>query len=86
VLDLNPGGLLAWIAVGLLAGWIAGMVTRREGFGCLGNIAIGLIGAVLGGIILELFDFEGTVRFLGSIAVATFGAVVLLAVANLARR
>jgi uncharacterized membrane protein YeaQ/YmgE (transglycosylase-associated protein family) len=85
-MDLDPGGVFAWIAVGLIAGWIAGMITRREGSGCLLNIVIGIIGAFLGGIILELFDFEGTVHFLGSVAVATFGAVILLAIANLARR
>jgi uncharacterized membrane protein YeaQ/YmgE (transglycosylase-associated protein family) len=38
------GSLLGWIVIGLLAGWIAGEVSRGSGFGCLGNIVIGLIG------------------------------------------
>ena len=84
--DLRPGGLFAWLLVGLLAGWIAGMITQREGFGCIGNIAIGVVGAFLGALILELLDFQGTVGFIRSVAVATVGAVILLAIANLARR
>jgi uncharacterized membrane protein YeaQ/YmgE (transglycosylase-associated protein family) len=83
---LEPGGLFAWILVGLLAGWIAGTLTRGVGFGCITNMVIGLIGAFIGQVILELLGFRGTVGFLGSIAVATIGAVLLVAVANLVRR
>jgi uncharacterized membrane protein YeaQ/YmgE (transglycosylase-associated protein family) len=83
---LEPGGLFAWIIVGILAGWIAGVVTRGTGFGCIANVIIGLIGAFIGQLILELLNFRGSVGFLGSIAVATFGAVVLVTIANLARR
>ena len=85
-MDLDPGGLLSWLVVGLLAGWIAGNVTRGSGFGCITNIAIGVIGAFIGGIILELFSVDGTAGFLESLAIATLGAVILLAIANLARR
>ncbi|HUG14401.1 MAG TPA: GlsB/YeaQ/YmgE family stress response membrane protein [Thermomicrobiales bacterium] len=84
--SLEPGGLLAWIVVGILAGWIAGTVTRGTGFGCVTNIIIGLIGAFIGQLVLELLDFRGSVGFFGSIAVATFGAVILVGIANLARR
>lgn len=83
---LEPGGLFAWIVVGILAGWIAGIVTRGTGFGCIANVIIGLVGAFIGQLILELLNFRGSVGFLGSIAVATFGAVVLVTIANLARR
>jgi uncharacterized membrane protein YeaQ/YmgE (transglycosylase-associated protein family) len=83
---LEPGGLFAWIAVGILAGWIAGILTRGTGFGCITNVIIGLVGAFIGQLILELLNFRGSVGFLGSIAVATFGAVVLVTIANLARR
>ena len=83
---LDPGGLFAWIIVGILAGWIAGVVTRGTGFGCITNIIIGLVGAFIGQLALELLNFRGSVGFFGSIAVATFGAVVLVAIANFARR
>jgi len=83
---LEPGSLLGWLLVGLLGGWVAGQITRGKGFGCLGNLAIGIIGAFIGGLIFSIFDVDRTVGFVGSIAVATLGAVILLAVANLAPR
>jgi uncharacterized membrane protein YeaQ/YmgE (transglycosylase-associated protein family) len=75
-------GWFAWIVVGLLAGWIAGTITRGRGFGCVVNILLGLIGAVLGGWI---FTRLGVVAlgFLGSLAAATVGAVLLVAIARL---
>jgi uncharacterized membrane protein YeaQ/YmgE (transglycosylase-associated protein family) len=84
--DLNPGGLISWLIVGLLAGWIAGIVTRGGGFGCITNIVIGVIGAFIGGLILEILNINGTAGFLESLAIATLGSVILLAIANLARR
>jgi uncharacterized membrane protein YeaQ/YmgE (transglycosylase-associated protein family) len=84
--DLNPGGLISWLIVGLLAGWIAGIVTRGGGFGCITNIVIGVIGAFIGGLILEILNVNGTAGFLESLAIATLGSVILLAIANLARR
>lgn len=85
-MDLDPGGLFSWLIVGLLAGWIAGIVTRGGGFGCVTNVIIGVLGAFIGGIILELLNVDGTAGFLESLAIATLGAVILLAIANLARR
>jgi uncharacterized membrane protein YeaQ/YmgE (transglycosylase-associated protein family) len=74
--------LLAWIFIGLLAGWIAGKVSRGEGFGCLGDILIGLIGSVLGGwIFLKLGILGG--GFVYSLAAATVGAVVLVLIVRL---
>ncbi|MEX1158238.1 MAG: GlsB/YeaQ/YmgE family stress response membrane protein [Thermomicrobiales bacterium] len=85
-MGLDPGGLFSWLAVGLLAGWIAGVVTRGSGFGCVTNVVIGVIGAFIGGIFLEVLNVDGTAGFLESLAIATLGAVVLLAIANVARR
>jgi len=85
-MELDPGGLIGWLVVGLLAGWIAGIVTRGGGFGCITNVIIGVIGAFIGGLILEALNVNGTAGFAESLAIATLGAVLLLAVANLARR
>jgi uncharacterized membrane protein YeaQ/YmgE (transglycosylase-associated protein family) len=85
-MNLDPGGVVSWLLVGLLAGWIAGNVTRGSGFGCITNVVIGVIGAFIGGLILEVFNIDGTAGFLESLAIATLGAVLLLAIANLARR
>ena len=68
--------------IGLLAGWIAGKVSRGEGFGSLGDILIGLIGSVLGGwIFLKLGILGG--GFVYSLAAATVGAVVLVLIVRL---
>ncbi len=85
-IDLRPGGILAWIVVGLLAGWLAGLITRAKGFGCFGNIVIGLLGAAIGGLLFSLFGITDRAGFWGSVAVATLGAIVLLALARAAGR
>ncbi len=81
VLDFRTS-LIAWVVIGLIAGWIAGLISRGRGFGCLGNIILGLIGAVLGGwIFSKLGIFGGGTIY--SLAAATVGAVVLVAIARL---
>ena len=74
--------LIAWIIIGLIAGWLAGKLARGRGFGCIGNILIGLVGAVLGGWIFTKLNIAGG-GFLYSLAAATVGAVVLVAVARM---
>jgi uncharacterized membrane protein YeaQ/YmgE (transglycosylase-associated protein family) len=76
---LDPGGIIAWLVVGLVAGWLAGKVSRGHGFGLIGDIIVGLIGALIGGFLAGLI-FGGSVGFVGSIIVAFLGAVLLLAV------
>ena len=71
-----------WILIGLIAGWLTGKITRGKGFGCLADIVLGLVGALLGGwIFTKLGIFGG--GFLYSLAAATVGAVVLVSVARL---
>ena len=74
--------LLGWIIIGLLAGWIAGEVSRGAGFGCLGNVAIGMVGSILGGWIFSRLGIFGG-GFIYSLAAATVGAVVLVLIARL---
>jgi uncharacterized membrane protein YeaQ/YmgE (transglycosylase-associated protein family) len=70
---------LIWILiVGLLAGWLAGHVTRGRGFGLLGDMVVGIIGAWLGGNILHVFGLYSA-GFIGSVVTALIGAVILLA-------
>jgi uncharacterized membrane protein YeaQ/YmgE (transglycosylase-associated protein family) len=82
-MELEPGNVLAWIVVGLLAGWIAGTVARGRGFGCLGNIAVGLAGAVIGGLLFSALNITGTAGFLFSVFVAAIGATLLLVLVGL---
>ena len=75
-------GLIGWIVIGLIAGWLAGKIARGAGFGCITDIILGLVGSVLGGwIFMKLGIFGG--GFLYSLAAATVGAVVLVAVVHL---
>jgi uncharacterized membrane protein YeaQ/YmgE (transglycosylase-associated protein family) len=78
-MDLNPGGIIAWIVVGLIAGWLAGQVMKGGGYGIIGDLVIGLIGALLGGFLVGFF-IQGSVGLIGSIIVAFVGAVVLVAI------
>ncbi len=76
---LEPGGLIAWLVVGLVAGVLAGMVMKGSGYGIVGDIIVGLIGAVIGGLLFGQF-VTGTPHLLGSIVVAFLGACILIAI------
>ena len=77
-----PGGIVAWLFVGLISGWLAGVAMKGSGFGILGNIVVGLVGAMLGGFLVAFF-VEGWVGFAGSILVAFIGACALIAIVSL---
>ena len=70
-------GLILWLIIGGLAGWIAGNVMRGGGFSIFGNIGVGIVGAVLGGLLFRLIGLAST-GIIGSLVTATVGAVVLL--------
>jgi uncharacterized membrane protein YeaQ/YmgE (transglycosylase-associated protein family) len=78
-----PSSLLSWILLGLIAGWLAGKLSRGRGFGCIGDILLGLIGSVIGGWIFTKLGIVHANTFLFSLAAATVGAVVLVAIAHL---
>ena len=80
----NPGSWIAWIIVGLIAGAVAARVVTGRGFGCIADIIVGIVGALIGGWLLgTLFHISGTVGFIGSIIVAFIGAAILLSVLKL---
>jgi uncharacterized membrane protein YeaQ/YmgE (transglycosylase-associated protein family) len=81
-LGVSSRGLIGWLIIGLLAGWIAGHLTRGRGFGCIVDIILGLIGAVIGGWIFTKLGVT-LWGFWGSLAAATVGAVILVAIARL---
>ena len=77
-----PQSVIAWVIIGLIAGWLAGTVSRGRGFGCIADIVLGMVGAVIGGWIFEKLNIRGA-GLLYSIAAATVGAVILVAVASI---
>lgn len=81
-----PHGLIWWILVGLVAGWLAGKVMKGSGFGVLMDIVLGIIGAIIGGWVfgrLGGFPFGGLV---GTIVVAFAGAVIFLWLVRLIKK
>ena len=81
-------GLLSWIVVGAIAGWLAGKLVKGQGFGCLGNIIVGVVGGLLGGFLASLlFNMPDAVNGfnLTSIVVAFLGAVIVVVVIRLLR-
>lgn len=80
---LEPGSLAAWVVLGLIAGWLAGQITRGHGFGCIGNVVVGLVGTIIGGFIFSAVGFHGPAGFLGSLVVAVIGAATLITLVNL---
>jgi len=76
-------GLIGWLIIGLIAGWLAGKIARGRGFGCIGDVLLGLIGSVVGGWIFTKLGIVHDNTFLFSLAAATVGAVILVSFAHL---
>lgn len=77
-------GFIAWIVLGGLAGWVASLLTRGRGHGFVLNVVIGIIGALIGGFVVNLLGGSGVTGFnLWSFVVAVVGAVILLWLVNL---
>lgn len=80
--------ILSWIVVGLIAGFLAGLVVKGGGFGLIGDVIVGVVGGLLGGwISVNLLHFGSMTGInLESILIAFVGAVILLIVIRLIRR
>jgi uncharacterized membrane protein YeaQ/YmgE (transglycosylase-associated protein family) len=74
--------ILGWIIIGLIAGWLAGKISRGEGYGCLTDIVLGLVGSLLGGWIFVRLGILGG-GFIYSLAAATLGAFILVSIVHL---
>jgi uncharacterized membrane protein YeaQ/YmgE (transglycosylase-associated protein family) len=77
---LNPGGILAWLIVGLIAGFLASVVMRGGGYGIVGDIIVGIVGAFIGGLLVDLLSPGASFGFWGSVIVAFIGAIILIAI------
>lgn len=75
-------GLIGWILIGLIAGWLAGKISRGEGYGCVADIILGLVGSLLGGWIFTRLGIFGG-GFIYSLAAATLGAVIVVSIVHL---
>lgn len=81
---MNGVGIIGAIIIGILAGWIAEKVMKRD-HGLITNLIVGVVGAFLGALVADLlnFEFQG---FVGSLIVSTVGAILLLFLLGLVKR
>jgi len=82
---LEPQSIFAWIIIGAIAGWLAGVLVKGYGFGLIGNIVIGILGAGIAGLLAPSIGLH-TQSFGGNIVAALLGALVLLLLVGLVRR
>lgn len=80
---LSGQGLLAILLAGLIAGWLAGKIVASGGFGLIGDIAVGIVGALIGTWLLPRLGIHIHRGFVGTIIVATIGAIILLLIIRL---
>lgn len=79
-------GFIVWLIVGGIAGWLAGLVVRGYGFGIIGNIIVGIVGAFIAGWLLPRLGIVIGGGTLGEIINAVIGAILLLLIIGLIRR
>jgi uncharacterized membrane protein YeaQ/YmgE (transglycosylase-associated protein family) len=82
---MSISGIIVFLLVGAIAGWLAGNIIKGGGFGLVGNIAVGIIGSFVGGVAFNLLGLSAW-GFLGSIIMSTIGAVILLLIVGLIKR
>jgi uncharacterized membrane protein YeaQ/YmgE (transglycosylase-associated protein family) len=82
---LAPESILAWIVIGAIAGWLAGLLVKGYGFGLIGNIVVGILGAGVAGLLAPRLGVY-TESFGGNIVASLLGALVLLLLIGLVRR
>jgi uncharacterized membrane protein YeaQ/YmgE (transglycosylase-associated protein family) len=83
---MSTHGLIAWIVIGVVAGWLAGMLVKGGGFGLIGDIVVGVIGAFIGGWLAGILHIHIGSGMISSIITATVGAILLIVILRMVRR
>ncbi|NML34039.1 GlsB/YeaQ/YmgE family stress response membrane protein [Paraburkholderia antibiotica] len=79
-------GIIAWLIIGAVAGWLAGVLVKGGGFGLIVDIIVGIVGAFIGGWLSGVLHISLGGGWIGSIITALIGAVILLFIIRLVRR
>ncbi|MDY7579230.1 GlsB/YeaQ/YmgE family stress response membrane protein [Herbaspirillum sp. RTI4] len=79
-------GIIAWLIIGAIAGWLAGVLVKGGGFGLIADILVGIVGAFIGGWVAGLLGIGIGGGIGASILTATLGAVILLFILRLVKR
>jgi uncharacterized membrane protein YeaQ/YmgE (transglycosylase-associated protein family) len=83
---MDVQGLIIWVIVGAIAGWLAGMVVKGGGFGLIGDIIVGIVGGLIAGWLLPAIGFPIGSGFVGAVIDSFIGAVILLIIIRLVKR
>jgi uncharacterized membrane protein YeaQ/YmgE (transglycosylase-associated protein family) len=83
---LDPQSLLIWIVIGAVAGWLAGQIMRGGGYGLIGDVIVGILGAVIAGALFPRLGLATGSGLLGTILAATIGACLLIFILRLINR
>ncbi|MDR3427106.1 MULTISPECIES: GlsB/YeaQ/YmgE family stress response membrane protein [Silvimonas] len=79
-------GIIAWLVIGAVAGWLAGVMVKGGGFGLIVDIVVGIVGAFIGGWLASVLHISLGAGWIGSIITAVIGAVILLFIIRLIKR
>ncbi len=83
---MDAHGLIVWLIIGALAGWLAGTLIKGGGFGLIGDIVVGIVGAFIGGWLAGVIGLHIGSGFISSLITATAGAALLILVLRMFRR
>jgi uncharacterized membrane protein YeaQ/YmgE (transglycosylase-associated protein family) len=83
---MDPTALIIWLLIGAVAGWIAGQIMSGGGYGLVGDIVVGIVGAVIAGWLFPFLGFRLGGGIVGDIIAAAIGAIILLFVLRLVKR
>jgi len=78
-------GIIIFLVIGAIAGWLAGVIMKGGGFGLFGDIVVGVIGSLIGGWLFSLLGIAAG-GLIGSIIAAVVGAIILIAIVRLIKR
>jgi uncharacterized membrane protein YeaQ/YmgE (transglycosylase-associated protein family) len=83
---MDSHSLIAWLIIGAIAGWLAGIFVKGGGFGLLGDIVVGIVGAFIGGWLAGVLHIHVGTGWLSTIVTAAIGAILLLLLLRAVRR
>ena len=83
---MDAQGIIIWLIVGAIAGWLAGVILKGGGFGLVGDIIVGIIGAFIGGWLAGVLGISIGGGLIASIITATIGAIILVLLVRMIKR
>jgi uncharacterized membrane protein YeaQ/YmgE (transglycosylase-associated protein family) len=83
---MEAQGIVVWLIIGALAGWLAGKLVKGGGFGLIGDIVVGIVGALIGGWLAAALGISIGSGFVASVITAIIGAVILLLIVRAIKR